>query len=201
LWDLSSQWERDASTEWELWSADSDLNHERIDQALALDEDQPEAAFRLLCEAADAGSAWAMEQVGDRLETGRGTAVDVDRALDYYNRAIGAGSWTATLEVARLLVEQERFDEAEAMLEQGLAGGFVPAFFWLAWYRYKRSPTPATGREVRPLLIHAADQGHPGAKLILARWMARGRFGVREIPAGWKQLLWLSREMSAAPAA
>ncbi|NML04721.1 sel1 repeat family protein [Sphingomonas sp. G-3-2-10] len=184
-----------------MWSADSDINRERIARARALEETQPEAAFRLLCEAADAGSAWAMEQVGDRLETGRGTAVDVDRALDYYNRAIGAGSWTATLEVARLLVGLERFDEAEAMLEQGLAGGFVPSSFWLAWYRYKRSPTLATGRDVRPLLSHAADQGHPGAKLILARWMARGRFGVREIPAGCRRLLWLSREIQAAPAA
>jgi TPR repeat protein len=194
VWDQSARWERGASTEWELWEADSEVNHERIDQALALEMTQPEASFRLLSEAADAGSAWAMEEVGRRLETGHGTVADAERALDYYNRAVGAGSWMATLELAHLLVRQKRFDEAEAMLKQGLAGDFVPSFFWLARYRYERSPCRRTRHEVRPMLEHAADQGHPGAKLILARWMARGSFGIREIAAGFRMLMRLSRE-------
>jgi TPR repeat protein len=60
--------------------------------------------------------------------------------------------------------------------------------YWLAWYRHKQSDSRETIRSIRPLLEAAALQGHPAAQLMLGRFMAKGRFGMRHIRAGWKHL-------------
>lgn len=126
-----------------------------------------------------------MEKVGWHYWTGTGVAPDPDMALKYYHRAIGAGSWMATLYYARVLAELGHHDDCESTLNGGVASGFVPAYFWLGWCRYARSKTSLARREVRPLMKHAADKGHPMAKLFLARWMALGHLGLHNIPRGW----------------
>lgn len=90
----------------------------------------------------------------------------------------------ATIYYARLLAELGHHDDCERTLENGIASDFVPAYFWLAWFRYQQSKTNKVRREVRPLLEYAADKGHPEAKLLLARWMALGNLGLRDIPRG-----------------
>lgn len=90
----------------------------------------------------------------------------------------------ATIHYARLLTELGHHDACERTLENGVASDFVPAYYWLAWYRYQRSKTRKVRREVRPLLEYAAEKGHPEAKLLLARWMALGKLGLRNIPRG-----------------
>lgn len=92
----------------------------------------------------------------------------------------------ATIHYARLLAELGHHDACERTLENGVASDFVPAYFWLARCRYEQSKTPRVRREVRPLLEYAADKGHPEAKLLLARWMGLGKFGLRDIPRGWR---------------
>ena len=186
-WDQSDAWERANSNQEELWWRDSDRNRALLEEAQACRDSDPEGAFRMLLEAAEAGSAGAMETVGWHYYTGTVVEADFDRAADYYHRAICAGSWMATIGYARLLAEHGHFDECENVLRDGVRLDFVPAYFWLAWLRYERSPTRATCREIRPLLDYAAERGHPSAKLILARLMAKGKFGIRAIPRG----IWL----------
>jgi len=185
-WDQSNGWERANSNHDELWWRDSDRNRALIEEAQARQLADPEAAFRLLLEAAEAGSPWAMESVGWYYDTGTVVAADFDRAADYYHRAIRAGSWMATIGYARLLAEHGHFDECEEVLRDGVRLDFVPAFFWLAELRYERSPTRATCREIRPLLDYAAEQGHPGAKQTLGRLMVKGKFGILAIPRSLK---------------
>jgi TPR repeat protein len=189
FWDESTDWERAHSNEWELWCEESDRNRELIDQALAIGAADREAAFRLYLEAAEAGSVWAMELVAWYYHTGTAVAADFGQAQDYYYRAICAGSWMATIGYARLLALHGYFDYCEGVLEDGVRSDFVPAYFWLAWFRYEQSRTNKTCREIRPLLEHAAERGHPGAKLTIAQFMAKGRFGIRVIPKGFGQLL------------
>ncbi len=189
LWDESTAWECTHSNESELWAAESDRNRELIDRAYAIHETAPETALRIFAEAAEGGSAWAMERVGWQYATGTGVAADADRALEYYHRAIGAGSWMATIGYARVLAAHGHYKQCEEVLEDGVRSAFVPAYFWLAWFRYEQSRTRKTCREVRPLLEFAAQQGHPGAALTLARFMAKGKFGVREIPEGVRRAL------------
>lgn len=184
LWKASDRWERENSNEYELWSEQSERSHELTERADAIDDADPEAAFRLYLEAAEAGSAWAIEMVGWHHETGTVVEADIGRALEYYHRAISAGSWMATIRYARILAAQGHYDRCNAVLEDGVQSDFKPAYFWLAWLRYRRSPTRRTCREIRPLLEYAAGKGHPIAEMMLARLMMRGKLGIRDIPAG-----------------
>jgi hypothetical protein len=192
FWDRSDEWERKRSNDSDLVSRESDRNRELIVRAYAISTTDPSAAFRLHLEAAEAGSAWAMERVGTHYQNGMGVAIDLHKALEYYHRAICAGSWMATIYYARLLADEGHHDQSDRVLKDGIASDFVPAYFWLARLRYGRSKTRKVCREVRPMLEYAASQGHPGAQVTLARWMTIGRFGLREIPRGLKSVVRLA---------
>lgn len=187
-WDECDAWERAHSYHDDLWWSDSDSNRALTEEAQALWKSDPEAAFRLLLEAAEAGSAWAMENVARYYHAGNVVAADFDRAADYYYRAICAGSWLATIGYARLLAAQDRVDECEAVLQDGIRQDFVPAYFWLARLRYDRAPTRATCREIKRLLEYAAERGHPDAKQTLGWLMMKGKFGILAIPRGLRLL-------------
>lgn len=186
--DRCDEWERAASNDYELWSEQSDYSRDLSRQALAIQDTDPDAAFRLYLEAAEAGSAWAMEVVGSCYHSGNMVQADFGLAQDFYYRALSAGSWMATIRYARLLEAHGYFDHCEDVLQDGVENGFIPSFFWLAWFRYKRSRTTQTAREIRPLLERAAEWGHPEAELLIARLMMRGRFGIRHIPDGLRRL-------------
>ena len=183
FWRRSDEWERAHSNDHELWSKESEQTLDMLKQAAALSATDP-AAFQLCLDAAEAGSVTAMERVGWRYWTGNGAAPDLGKGLVYYRRAIMAGSWTATIHYARLLAELGYYDTCDKVLEDGVAVGFVPAYFWLAWLRYERSKSHELCREVRPLMEYAAKAGHPGAQRKLASWMLLGRFGLREMFRG-----------------
>jgi TPR repeat protein len=183
FWRHSDAWERARSNDQELWSKESERTQELIKRASAMSVADP-AAFELYREAADAGSVMSIGRIGWQYWTGTGTSADLGKAQEYYRRAIQGGSWTATIHYARLLAELGHYDTSDKVLEDGVAVGFVPAYFWLAWLRYKRSKTREACRKVRPLLEYAARAGHPGARRKLAYWMLLGRFGPREIFRG-----------------
>jgi TPR repeat protein len=180
----SDAWERDHSNESELWSEEPPDNRALIDQAYALYSTDPAASFRLYLEAAEAGSAWAMEEAARLYERGAAGAADLEKAELYFRRAISAGSSMATIGYARFLAGQDRHEECLRVLEQGVEAGFVPACYWLARFRYDRSPSRGLCREIRPLIERAASAGHPLAEVFLARLKTLGKFGLREIPAG-----------------
>lgn len=163
---------------------ESDQTWDMIQRAAKIEDSDGPAAFHLYLEAAEAGSTWSLYRVGWCYWTGTGVAADPWTALDYYHRAICGGSWMATIHYARLLAELGHHEDCERSLEDGVAYEFVSAYFWLAWFRYQRSRTSETCREVRPLLEYAAEKGHPGAKVVLAQWMAIGNFGLRNVPRG-----------------
>lgn len=184
FWANSDAWERTASNETQLLSEESDQSWKLIQRAGEIGDIDPASAFRLYLQAIESGSIWAMERVGWHYWAGIGVAADPYTALEHYHRAISRGSWTATISYARLLSELGHQDECEKVLEDGVASDFTPAYFWLAWTRSVHAKTPKVRRDVRPLLEYAAQQGHPAAKMFLARWMARGSLGLREIPRG-----------------
>ncbi|HYN46865.1 MAG TPA: hypothetical protein VES64_09250 [Allosphingosinicella sp.] len=187
-WNESDDWERAHSNDDELWWKDSDRNRALINEAYGRQDADPEGAFTMFVEAAEAGSPRAMETVGSYYETGTVVTADFDQAAYHYSRAIGAGSWMATIAYARLLATHGDVDRCEAVLRDGVELDFVPAHFWLAWLRYERTPTRATCRAIRPLLDYAANQGHPGAKKTLGTLMTEGKFGLLAIPKGLRLL-------------
>jgi len=199
FWGHTDAWERAHSNDRELWSKESDKTRETLKEAAAMSETDP-AALQLYLKAAEAGSVISMGRVGWQYWTGTGTAPDLAKAQEYYRRAIQGGSWTATIHYARLLAELGHHDTCETVLKDGVAVGFVPAYFWLAWLRYKRSKTREVCREVRPMLEYAAKAGHPGARRKLAQWMLFGRFGPREIFRGILLSLRLAHEYAGEAA-
>ena len=184
LWAETYAWESAAANEDELWFKDSDRNWELIQRATLMAHGES-AALDLLLEGAEAGSVWCRQTVGWHYWTGIGVAADKYLAMKYYHSAIRGGSWTATLSYARLLYEVGRCDDCERVLDDAVSCGFVPSYYWLAWHRYKRHSTRAVRKEVRPLVEHAAKEGHPAAKDLLARWMVSGKLRLRDIPRGW----------------
>jgi TPR repeat protein len=189
FWEKCDAWERAHSNESELWSEEADQSRELIDRAFAIQNADRAAAFEIFLEAAEAGSAWAAETVGVHYHAGTDVAADFDKAQEYYRRAICAGSWMATIGYARLLAAHGHYDTCEGVLEDGVSSDFVPAYFWLAWFRYEQSGSRKACGEVRPMLEYAARKGHPGANFYLAKWMLSGRFGLREIWGGIKLTL------------
>ncbi|MGB5777440.1 MAG: hypothetical protein WBH10_00015 [Allopontixanthobacter sediminis] len=158
--------------------------NERANEIFATD---PSLAFEIRKELADNGSAWAMRCTGPQYQIGRGVEPNLLLAEQYIYQAQLAGSWMATLNLAKLLFDHRINEKWRGILENGCGSGFIPANFWLAWYCYKRSPRRRTAREVRPLFEIAANAGHPGARMILARWKGQGKFGMHEMRQGFRE--------------
>jgi TPR repeat protein len=186
FWKRSSDWERAHANESELWSDQSDEARELVAQARSLSDSDPAAALELYKKAADAGSVWAMEMTGRYYDIGKGVPEDFGQAQEYYYRALCAGSWMATIKYARLLERHGYHDYWSNVLEDGVRADFIPAFYWLAWFRYKHAKSAEERRAVRPLLEHAAAAGHPAAEVLLIRSLLLGRFGLRGIPEGMR---------------
>ncbi len=188
FWNVSKLWEQDHSNEWELWIADGEDVRERNERANEVHATDPSLALQMRKELADKGSTWAMRRVGQHYECAQGVARDLAQAEQYYYRAQLAGSWMATLQLAKLLFDHRINEKWEGILENGVESEFIPANFWLAWYRYKRTPRRETAVEVRPLMEKAASAGHPGARMILARWKGQGKYGLNEMRRGWGEI-------------
>jgi hypothetical protein len=188
-WEELDAWERERSNDSDLWSREPDGNRELLEQAWALETSDPQAAFQLYLRAADAGSPWALQMVGWHYHTGTWVAADLERAQAHYYQAICAGSWSATISYARLLAEQGHFDACEQVLEDGIRSDFIPAYFWLARVRFNRSGSRQSCRRIRPLLEYASERGHPGARRLLAVLQLLGKFGIRQIPTGYRSLV------------
>ncbi|MDX2210108.1 MAG: hypothetical protein SFV20_07090 [Sphingopyxis sp.] len=184
IYDLSHAWERAHSNEAKLWSEESERASDLAAKARAIQDSDPGAALQLYHEAADAGSVWSMEVLGWHYSNGIATEQDPVIADDFYRRAIASGSLMAIIGYAQFLKNGSRRDECSRVLEDGIAAGFVPASFWLARFRYMWAPNSASCKEVRPILEFAAKQGHPFARITLARWQVMGQLGIGEIPTG-----------------
>ncbi|QDX24845.1 sel1 repeat family protein [Sphingomonas suaedae] len=183
----TEDWETNFTADGGFWPDETEQNQTLIDRAKTLRQTDPDAALKLYIEAADAGSPLASETVGWHYSTGTSVAVDRAVAGGYYYRAACAGSWRATIYYAGILEVEGYPDHVEQVLKDGMVADFVPSFFWLAWFRFRRGPKPGMYREVGPWMEYAAARGHPWAEFALARWMARGKLGIRNIPRGLRQ--------------
>lgn len=197
FWRESKRWEQDASNEWDLWVVDSEGVRERNKHANEVFATDQSLAFEMYKELADNGSTWAMQQTGWQYEFGQGVKRDLAMAEHYYYQALLAGSWMATLRLAKMLFDHGINEKWVGILENGVESDFIPAKFWLAWYRYKKSPRSKTALEVRPLMEQAAKAGHPGARMILARWKTQGKFGLYEMRQGFQEFRSLLSEFHA----
>jgi TPR repeat protein len=177
--------------------ADSEAVRGRNRRANELSATDPSKAFEIHRQLADNGSVWAMRRTGSHYEYGMGVESDLAQAEHYYYQAQLGGSWMATLQLSDLLFKHRINERWMGILENGVASDFIPASFWLAWYRFKRSPRRQTAREVRPLMERAAEAGHPRARLILADWKGQGKYGLHEMRQGFREFSSVLRDSKA----
>jgi TPR repeat protein len=194
-WRAAYDWEEHYASDWEPAEEGDDLRR-RWHEAENLVDENPARALAIYVELAEAGSPFSMLRAGRLYEDGHGTEPDPAVAEDYYRRALSAGSWRATIRYADLLFKRGAHDKWPSTLGDGVQKGFIPSCFWLAWYHYKRMPSRRSAREVRPLLEAGVEAGHPGAIMLLARWTASGKFGVRKIPDGLRMIRTLAQSYS-----
>ena len=199
FWNVSRQWEETYSQEWEPWEENAE-RWTRAVEAARLVESDPEAALALFIGLADEGSIFAMRWLGTLYQGGHGIMSNLECAEDYFRRGFAAGSWMSTLDYCNLLYRRGAHDNWRSTLADGVDKGFIPSFFWQAWYTYRPNPSDKVAEEVRPLMLKAAEAGHPGAEAMLARWTARGWFGLRKIPEGFRMLRTIHSKVAAASA-
>lgn len=186
MWDWSDQFDRDCSNDWELWEQLTEEAQELYAKAIEVSKTDAVAALELYEEGAAAGNPLAMGAAGLFHASGLGTPNAPDKAIEFYDRAMEAGSWSALVCCARFRQKLGQFEEAEYLLKQGIEADYTAALFWLAWYRYARNPTRKTARSVWSMVQTALERGHPGARWMAARLLMRGKLGIHRILEGWR---------------
>ncbi|MCR2833919.1 hypothetical protein [Parerythrobacter lacustris] len=187
FWNSIYKWEEDFSREWEPWDESEELRN-RASEAGRLVKTDPALALQKFSELADEGSAFAMRWAGTLHLGNYGVEENLELAEDFFRRGLCAGSWISTISYASLLFKRGAHDLWPSTLADGIENEYIPAFFWHGWNSYRLHPSKRTAVEGRESMLRAADAGHPGAKAMLARWTARGRFGLRKIPEGIRML-------------
>ena len=170
-----------------IW--DNDPRKEQMREADAAFKIAPVIGFHRILAFAEQGSVWSMAWVGWAYSKGRGTLRDVVLAEDWNRRAFEGGSHWGLLGYGSSLWLRGDFVKCEQVYGVGAANDLAPALYWLALCRLHLCDTRKTLREVRPLLERASAQGCLAARYWLAKWMLRGRFGLREILHGHR-LMW-----------
>jgi len=186
VWEQSRKQERYAASKLKAQAREPDTV--RAMEIFKVLQTDPASGHTLLVELADQGSPWAMEELAISHESGRYVKLDLNKSLRWYHKAVKASSFTAVISFARVLDKLGHHDRCDKFLSNNLDIGFPAIHFWLAWYRIKRSKSKNIYKEVKPLLEYASKNGHIGAQVVFANSMARGRFGILDIPKGLKML-------------
>ncbi len=197
-WAIIHLWEEEFARDWEPWDEDAEIRS-RSNEAVALLQSSPSLALARLEELADAGSAFAMRWAGTLYSGKYGIKKDDRLAEGYFLRALEAGSWMSTISYSRALFIRGAHEEWRSTLSDGVDRGFIPSMFWFATHAYTLNPSRQTAEEVRPMLLRAAEAGHPGARMMYARLLAIGRFGLGQVTEGWKMLRVAIAEFRSSP--
>lgn len=197
MWQVSDRWDRARANREELAAREFDVDQIRRANKLNRSENYA-AAFQIWSELAERGSVWSMIEVGRSYEFGGGVPIDLAKAEDWYKRAFAGGSRIAMLKCAKFAASRGDYSSCDALLQVGVDQDWVSAIFWQAWYRHKNSESPETYRIIYPMLKDAAKREHPAARMILANFMLRGKFGVLKVPLGWLKYLRATYELSNA---
>jgi TPR repeat protein len=168
-----------------LFQAEADQG--RLRELHELWESDPGRAFTEFLALAEAGSVWSMGQVATALESGLGTSIDRARAEEWYRRAFERGSDLGLIRAGYLAFARGAVDVARNILSSGVERGLAPAMRLLADIelrvegRYGRAAA-------RRLFQRAIELGDPIARVKFSRARAYGYFGLREIPAGIRDI-------------
>ena len=184
IWRNSDDWEYVETGYFDLLDREPEAVRTMLRKADDVILSNPEGAFAIYLELANSGSPIAAHLVGWSLDSGTGVARDQWQAMEWYCKALDAGSWSASVAYARILDQLGFFELCDEVLEDVVSAGLATARSWLARLRSSRSKGRRSELDTRLLLDLAVELGHPGAELYLAQLMAGGAFGLGSIYKG-----------------
>ncbi len=195
LWANVKRFDQDCGNSWKLWEKLPVDVQDQYNESHALKDSDPEKSFTLAELSASNGNPTAMIAAALCCEYGDGTSKDREKARKFYEGAVEAGSWPATIYYARFLDRIGDQEMAFATLEDGVDADYTAAFFWLAWLLYKHESSRKMARQVFPMVERAADRAHPGGRWLKAKLLIKGQMGVVRIAEGWRIQRALSKEL------
>jgi len=175
---------------------ESEADPASIYQAHDLLKTDPAESFRQYLALAESGSIWSMATVGNMLKNGKGTARDLAQAEKWYRCAYEAGSDYGLIWLGHLYQELKQYKTAQEVLRTEVQRGLVPAMVRVA-SSYRSSPDWSQRRaEALALLQRGSAAGDLSARRYLAVGMARGWFGLRQIPDGIRRVFSTAEDMA-----
>lgn len=150
-----------------------------------------EGMQRWLTAACESGHADALGAFGHAYEKGQGVAADREAALEYYDRAVAAGSKIAAFSKAQLMYksssETGNTAAIRSLLIDAARAGVVPALRVIGYLAMQQE---ASAVLARACLHRAAAQGDPVSCFNLAWGLSQNRLGSYEHsePAHWMTL-------------
>jgi TPR repeat protein len=159
------------------------------DQAVtAAQESDPNDGFKASLLLAEQGSVWAMMQVAWCYDVGNGVTSDLEQAEAWDRRAMERGSRRALLTYLRVLAWRRDWATYDTLLMKPEFNDWAPVLRRRATRALSRKNNRAMRAQARAWLERATLMGDMQAALILSVEMARGQFGLTEIPSGLKYL-------------
>lgn len=135
----------------------------------------PERAFPILKEAAEAGRAPAAMLLGWLYEGGRGTAKSAEEAMRWYRFAAEQGRPEAMAALGRMHLQAPHGHEAALQwLRQAAQLGSADGQYLLGWLLAKGAAR-ADDEQAFTWFLKAAHQGHLGAQIATATHLLNGR--------------------------
>lgn len=187
-------WAYTQANDAEIWCAERE--QKQVAAAIELDGVDRVSAFHEFLALAERGSLWSMVRVGYHYQVGRGTSLDIEKAEHWYRLAVDGGVQQAQLRLGKLYWCRKDFARAAEVYQVGAGQKWSPAMYRLAQCKLAMSRSRQTLSEARQLLEAASEKGDLGAELYLASLITRGRFGLRQIPRGWRRFREADRKIS-----
>lgn len=136
------------------------------------------------------GSLVSMILLGSLLYQGApGLSPSPDRAKAWLRRAADGGSLDGLFRLSSVYVAEKDFAQARDGFADAAQKGYLPAMNALAGMYSSGTGGPADPQAAKDLCEKASLGGHVIARARLARLLMSGRFGVREIPRGFRLAL------------
>jgi TPR repeat protein len=175
----------------------NDPNQNAIRAAHELRKTDQAKSYREFLSLADQGSVWSMRQVASHLLRGEGVSIDFEAAEKWLRLGVEAGDEAAMLTLANAYWHHKRYRDAKTLLSDYVGNDYPPALYLLGCI-YLSEKNKKGGRE---MLERATVLGHRRAKWALASLFARGSFGFRMIPRGFRLISEMGDEFRASNAA
>ncbi|MEI9425437.1 tetratricopeptide repeat protein [Mesorhizobium sp. Cs1299R1N1] len=163
----------------------SEPDLDALRRAYALIQSDPAKAMGELEDLAKRNSAMSMIYLGDMFERGTGTAIDLEKAEDWFSKASLSGSVEGAFRLGMLYLLRNNKEKAEDVFRSEILKEFPPALDRLGSLYVERGD--AESIEQARLLFETADAlGNIYAKRHLAGLMITGRLGIsRILPGFW----------------